>query len=199
MAWARVEVLRGETVIAEQTVELDPTPTRLALPGLGDWVLELVGDDRGVRMTLPRRARLVRRTRLVLDGATVVRITPSPAGCAFARGACPCCGGALHGREGALGGSYRDVVHAVRECAECTTWIVHVASAHPVLGRFATHAPGPLDLVTTPTCCPDCSAATLRTTISSASGSTDVEVCPRCKLMIVDPRDREILRASKPA
>ncbi len=141
--------------------------------------------------------RLRRKNLLRIADGLVLRVDlyPHPDAVPPVRGACPSCGGKLSTTE--VGGAYRSVAREEQRCAECGTSVLALRDASATVGRFVDQTAGDWVMVTVAPRCPRCTQSMLRSVFRTARGEAEVERCPRCQLVVMDPEDEARLRGSR--
>ncbi len=133
--------------------------------------------------------RLRRKNLIRLSDDLLLRVDlyPHPDAVPIRRDVCPSCGGVLRGAQ--VGGAYRTVAREERRCGECNTVVLKLDDAPTVLGHFSDQRAGDWVTVTVPQRCPRCTGTMLSTILRSAHGQTEVEHCPPCGLVVIEPED----------
>lgn len=133
--------------------------------------------------------RLRQKNRVAVANGLELRIDlyPRPDAVPAVRGACPSCGGTL--RSSQVGGAYRSIAREERRCHDCQTAVLSIDDAPSALGAFTDLSAGDWVMVTVARRCPTCTQSMLRSVLRTAKGSAEVERCPACRLVVVEPED----------
>lgn len=137
--------------------------------------------------------RLRHRNRLKIqdDLELWLDLYPRPDAVPPVRGACPSCGGTLRSSE--VFGAYRTMAREQSRCGDCGTSVLSLDAARSTVGEFTDHSASDWVTITVAHRCPKCTRSMLRSRLHTAHGSAEVERCPTCRLVVVDPEDEAAL------
>lgn len=186
------------TILAEGTFE-SPSLTLSAHLEYADFVherlrhhdpyfIESDGYHAAIRKGSTRH-RLRRKNLIAIGDELRLRVDLYPRADAVpkVRGACPSCGGMM--RTAQVGGAYRSIAREEQRCGECNTAVIALDDAPATLGRFTDQSASDWVHVTVAPRCPRCTESLMRSVFRSAHGEAEVERCPRCQLVVIEPED----------
>lgn len=174
------------TISAHQTADLRHEDL------LGTLTVETDGYDATLRAQ-GQAHPLQRRNTFRLSDSLALRIDlyPRPEAVRTMRGGCPSCGARM--QASLPGGAYRSIARKQRRCTACNTAVLELDDAPNVLGHFTDLNATDWVLVTVAQRCPDCTGTMLRSVLRSARGEAEVERCPQCRLVVIEPDDERRL------
>lgn len=144
------------------------------------------------------RTHPLQRKNIVEIGANLklqIDLYPRPDAVPKQKNICPSCGDKLQDEE--VGGAYRSIAREQLRCDTCQTEVLTIYDAPETLGHFSDLTSDDFIQVLAGPRCPQCLQSMLRSTLRSQFGEAEVERCPRCLLVVIEPKDKKILLGNR--
>ncbi|MEM1417566.1 MAG: hypothetical protein AAGH15_21900 [Myxococcota bacterium] len=172
---------------------LGPPNSPWPLPELGARLSILPGDDGGCVLRWMKHERRLARGESVAFRveALTLTLTLLVDEVVGGAGACPRCGMSLRRLLG--GGAYRSVARDVARCGRCGVSVLELEDAGASLGQFIDRTAQDWYFVSVPHRCPKCEQLLRRSELTTRHGTSQVERCEPCALLVLDDADQATL------
>jgi hypothetical protein len=157
----------------------------IRIAGLPTWAADVRVEGDRVTVTTGKTEYVVQEAMTFHVRDVSIRVTPHPA---TLPSGCPRCRAPM--RDHAVGGAYRSMARREHVCTSCGVTLVELTDAAMSIGAFVDLSRNEWVAVIVPQPCLRCRQLMVRSVFRTDHGEAQVERCPPCGLVLLDPTDR---------